>query len=71
MELEETGYENVKWNEMAKDHYPVTDFDISSMEYFEFYYEFSLLLCNTASNKQNITLLYSQSIKLYLFQFYL
>jgi hypothetical protein len=42
MELEETGYENVKWNEMAKDHYPVTDFDISSKEYFEFYYEVSL-----------------------------
>jgi hypothetical protein len=71
MELEERGYENVKWNEMAKDHHPMIDSDISSMEYFEFYYEVSLLLCNTVSNKQNVTLLYSQSIKLYLFQFYL
>jgi hypothetical protein len=32
MELEEIGYENVKWNERAKDHHPMLDFDISNME---------------------------------------
>lgn len=45
------------------------DFDISSLECFELYYEVSLLLCNTVNNQQNVTLLCPQSIKLYLLQF--